>query len=232
MSEKHMDYIYSDKDLKQPVKEVHKFIINLVKQNMKNNFSLLDVGCAAGELLYNIRNTFTNYKLLEGIDYSEELIKKAKKDTNLKDIYFSVGDAEKFTLDKEFDFIVSVGVVGYFDCLKPIFTCINKHLKKHGKAFILHLFNKENVDVLIRYRKNPNFTDFQPGWNHHSLQTAKIDAESVGLKFCEAHKFNLSFVDAKKEDPTRSWTTYINGKQKFMNGLGLIYDLYCLEIEK
>ena len=97
---------------------------------------------------------------------------------------------------------------------------------------MLHLFNEFDIDVLVKYRNNKYFDKFQPGWNIHSLQTAKKELDKVELRLTKTHKFKLSFDDLPKEDPARSWTDYVGDDKKFVNGLGQIYDLVCLEIHK
>jgi hypothetical protein len=46
----------------------------------------------------------------------------------------------------------------------------------------------------------------------------------------DSHKFQLSFDDKLKDDPARSWTAYVYGDKKFINGLGQVYNLICLEV--
>ena len=173
-----------------------------------------------------------NYSYLHGIDYSNSLIDNAKSQDFLSDIKFSVGDAENFNLNKKFDFIVCIGVTGYFDSLNKLFNRINAHLHEGGVALVLHLFNEFDIDVLVKYRNNKYFDKFQPGWNIHSLQTAKKELDKVELRLTKTHKFKLSFDDLPNEDPARSWTDYVGDDKKFVNGLGQIYDLVCLEIHK
>ena len=172
------------------------------------------------------------YSHLHGLDYSTQLIENAKHQTFLNDIKLDVGSAESFNLNKKFDFIVCSGVSGYFDSLDKLFTQINNHLKSGGVALVFHLFNEFDIDILVKYRNNQYFDEFQAGWNVHSIQTAKKELEKLDLKLEQIHKFKLSFDDTKKEDPARSWTSYVDGEKKFINGLGQVYDLICLEIRK
>ena len=227
-----MDYIYLEEDYYRNKKEIFSFLIELITLNKKNNYTLLDLGCARGELLYHIKNDIPDYSYLHGLDYSNSLVENAKKQEFLNDIIFTVGDAEDFELEKKFDYIVCSGVTGYFDSLDKLFDGICKHLEIGGTALVLHLFNEFDIDVLVKYRNNKYFDEFQPGWNIHSIQTAKKALDKAGLKLEKTHKFQLSFDDVKKEDPARSWTSYVNEDKKFINGLGQVYDLICLEIHK
>ena len=55
-----MDYIYLEEDYYKNEKEVFIFLINILKKYAKDNFSLLDLGCSRGELLYHIQNHIPN----------------------------------------------------------------------------------------------------------------------------------------------------------------------------
>jgi len=227
-----MDYIYLEEDYYKNKKEVFSFLIDILKERIENNYSLLDLGCARGELLYHIKNELPNYTNLFGIDYSYRLIAGAKEQKFLSDINFDIGDAENFSINQPVDFIVCAGVTGFFDSLDKLFYGISTHLNEGGSALILHLFNEFDIDVLVKYRSNQYFNEFQSGWNVHSIQTAKSALEKAGLSLVNTHKFELSFDDPPKDDPARSWTSYVDGEKKFINGLGQVFDLMCLEISK
>jgi cyclopropane fatty-acyl-phospholipid synthase-like methyltransferase len=227
---KHMDYIYFEEDYYKNKKETFTFLIDILKKYSMDDFSLLDLGCSKGELLYHIKNDLPNYSKLSGLDYSEGLIGCAKKQSFLKDVDFNVGDAQDFELNQKFDFVICSGVVGYFDSLDDLFKMIKKHLHRGGVALVFHLFNELDVDVHVKYRNNKYFDKFEPGWNVHSINTAKIALKNFGLSLEDIHKFQLSFNDKPKEDPARSWTSHVDGDKKFINGLGQVFDLICLEI--
>lgn len=227
---KHMDYIYLEEDYYENKKEIFVFLIDILKKHTKDNFSLLDLGCSRGEFLFHIQNDIPNHSKLVGLDYSEELIKKAKEQDFLSDIEFKVGDAQDFELERKFDFIVCSGTVGYFDSLDNLFKMLKKHLNKGGVALVAHLFNEFDIDVQVKYRNNKYFNQFEGGWNIHSINTAKSSLNQSKLQLKDTHKFQLSFDDKPKKDPARSWTSYVDGEKKFINGLGQVYDLICLEI--
>ena len=229
---KHMDYIYLTEDYYKNKKETFTFLIDLIKTNAPDNYSLLDIGCARGELLYHIKNDIPNFSYLHGIDYSSDLIESAKKLDLVNDVKFSVGDAEHIKLKENFDLIVCSGLTGYFDSLDGLFSGIRSCLKDNGVAYVFHLFNELDVDVIIKYRNNEYFDEFEPGWNNHSIKSAKKSLKKSGLKLLKTHKFKLSFDDVPKEDPARSWTVIADNEKKFVNGLGMIYDLICLEIRQ
>ena len=85
---KHQDYIYFEEDYYKNKKETFSFLIDILKRFNKDNFSLLDLGCSRGELLYHIKNDLPNYSKLFGLDYSKNLIKNAEGQEFLKDVDF------------------------------------------------------------------------------------------------------------------------------------------------
>ena len=58
------------------------------------------------------------------------------------------------------------------------------------------------------------------------------DAASQGLEILDVNRFELSFIDSPKQDPARSWTMDKNERRWFVNGLGQIYSIFCVEIKK
>ena len=229
---KHMDYIYLNENYYNNKKEAFTFLIDILKNHNTNNYSLLDLGCARGEFLYHIKKDLPKYSELYGIDYSEDLIKDAKRYEPLKGVSFRIGDAQNIEIEKKFDFITCLGLTGYFDSLDGLLSGINSCLKENGTALVFHLFNEFDVDVIVKYRNNKYFDTYEPGWNNHSIQTIKKNLNKVGLKLIKTHKFQLSIDALPKEDPARSWTAYVGENKKFINGLGLMFDLICLEISK
>lgn len=86
-------------------------IIDKIK--MKKNDSILEVGCGSGALLYALNEQLELN--LAGIDYSENLIKIAKK--VLPDSDLEVLEANKLDATRRYDFLISNSVFQYFTLL-------------------------------------------------------------------------------------------------------------------
>ena len=72
------DLIYSEPNYAEP-KEIHKSILSIINQNnFPSDFSICDIGCAAGEFLSHAKNIFPECKII-GLDVSEILLTKAKE---------------------------------------------------------------------------------------------------------------------------------------------------------
>ena len=74
------DSLYLRENRYKKPKDFAKHIDQTLKKNIKKNkkYRVLDVGCAAGELLYLLEQKYKNFELT-GVDIRKDLLKKAKK---------------------------------------------------------------------------------------------------------------------------------------------------------
>lgn len=232
MMKKHQDYIYEKEDYYTNPKETFLFLKKLISNQFEKG-SILDIGCARGEFLYYMKENF-KYDKLVGIDYRYNLINHAKDFKQLSEFCdFYVNSAEEFKLDMEFDIITMSGVLSYFDDINLALKRIQEHLKVKGRAYILGFFNDDDIDVIIRYKNNEvGSNTFESGWNLHSLKTIKNNLKSLDMSIIDVHKFDLSFKLLKSKDAARSWHIDTEIGRKFVNGLGLMYDMRVIEIVK
>ena len=118
--------------------------------------SILDIGCADGELVISLlKRGFVN---IMGIDNSREMIKFAKKrlkkeiSKNTSETFF-VSDADNLMKNKEFDFVTAMGLIEYLLNLNVFFDKLAGILKPGGRAFIesrnelFNLFSANNYTV-------------------------------------------------------------------------------------
>lgn len=103
-------------------------------KNSSNSFSLLDVGCATGQLLYEIKKLYPNAELL-GIDKSSMMIKVAKEKS--KDIKFDCVVAENFDTYNKFDFITCCHSFPYYTEKSAVLEKLSKLLQDKGKAIFI-----------------------------------------------------------------------------------------------
>ena len=225
---KHQDYIYMNEDYYNNPKEMFIFLKKLISNDFIEP-SILDLGCAGGEFLFYLKNTLKT-KNLTGIDYSSNLIEKAKNFDGLKGVNLMVDSAESFEIDMNFDVITMLGVLSFFDSTMPTLQKIKEHLTSNGKAYILGFFNDFDVDVHINYRNNKYFDQFESGWNLHSLETIRKNLYDLDMSLTDMHVFNLSFDMLPQNDPCRAWHIDTENGKKYTNGIGLIYDIRVLEI--
>mgnify|MGYP001176394606 FL=1 len=225
---KHQDYIYINEDYYKNPKETFIFLKNIISNNF-NKPSILDIGCARGEFLFFLKESL-DFKDLSGVDYSSNLIEKAKNFKGLKDVNLFVDSAEEFKLNRKFDVITMLGVISYFDSVELVLKNIKNHLAPGGKAYILGFFNDADIDVQISYRNNEYFKQFESGWNFHSLHTIRKSLDEINMTLANIDTFELSFNLLPQRDPSRAWHIDTENGRKYTNGLGLIYDIRLLEI--
>ena len=92
--------------------KVFKWCIPFVKDFLKNNQNILDIGCATGNFFYALKKENNSLQLF-GLDDSREMISRAKN--KFKDIKFVVGQAEKLPFENDyFNLIVILGSFHYF----------------------------------------------------------------------------------------------------------------------
>tara|TARA_Y100000296_G_scaffold81447_1_gene108638 strand:+ start:11537 stop:12241 length:705 start_codon:yes stop_codon:yes gene_type:complete len=231
ISMSHVDYIYKNEDYLNKPKDQFKRILDWLKRNTSSNqkYSLLDLGCARGELIHFLNKNTENVSFV-GVDHSDGLIKMAKSST---DIDFEISDIEQYESDKKYDFVVIAGVIEYLDDPEVIVKKISSHLKQFGKALVLNIFNEHDIDVRVRYRNNKYFNEFKNGWSLHSIKTFYKILEANDFAVEKEEKFFPDCFLAPKEDPARSWMIRDqDGVLKYMNGLSQVYDSYILEILK
>jgi len=197
---------------------------------VKPNDSILDVGSANGELLYNLKKKYRDNKL-SGFEILPSLIKVAKKNLPKSINLYKVDITKKIEIKEKFDVIIVSGVISIFDDYKKPLRNLIKILKPNGKIFIFNLFNKYNIDVFIKYRtRSQNTNVLQSGWNIHSIKGLEDFFKAHGKKI-QVFKFKpKKGFKGKSNDPIRSWT-FKNKKNEnlIMNGLSILQEKYWLK---
>ena len=223
------DKFYLQEDRYKKTKDSFKLLIKILKSkiNINKNYDVLDIGCANGELIYNLEKNFKNFKI-SGTDVRQDLLNKAKR-KNLKKIDFFRSDiSKKNKFKKKYDLIICAGVLAIFDDQKKILNNIKTYLKKNGEIYLFGNFNKYPFDVYVKYKdlkKNKNV--FQSGWNIWSLLSIK---KFFSSKRIEIKPFNIKKKINKKPDLVRSWTITINKKNHFTNGLSIVQNQFWIRI--
>lgn len=120
---KYYDYLFEDVDYEYWAQYISR-LFTFSRLRVKD---VLEVGSGTGNLTKYLKSLGYN---VVGLDVSEDMIKVAKK--KLPDVRFYVGDARSFSLDMDFDAIVST-----FDSLNNILEA--EDLFKAFKNFKRHL---------------------------------------------------------------------------------------------
>jgi len=226
------DLIYSEPNYAEP-KEIHKSILSIINQNnFPSDFSICDIGCAAGEFLSHAKNIFPECKII-GLDVSEVLLTKAKEKLPEGEFLLETIEKENIFNERKFDVITITGVHAILDNPKPILMNSLSLIKNDGLLLVSGFFNPEPIDMITRYhRADKEDLLWEKGWNVHSCLTIenilKKSSYNLDIKW---HDFVMPFPIKRQNDPMRTWTTQIgNNSNATINGACQIVNTMILEI--
>jgi ubiquinone/menaquinone biosynthesis C-methylase UbiE len=225
------DGIYALENRYNQPKEAFKQIGEILNISAASG-KLLDLGAATGEFLYYLRTINQNLEL-KGIEYSRQLIDKAKDFLTTYNISLEEGDANNLSKveNDQFDYVTTLGVTSIFDDFRPSFNEMIRVAKGGAKCLNLMLVNEEVVDVIIKYI-NPKSGSLESGWNKFSLNSIEeFLSNHKDVSNFEFIKHEMPFDLERKDDPMRSWTKMLDGKRIFWNGLGMEISLYYIVFE-
>ena len=226
------DFIYLKEDRYKKPKEVHKKYVDLLKkEKITSNTSLLDVGCAGGELIFNIKKKFPKINIT-GIDIHQPLLDKAKRKT-FKDIVYKKKDISRKNLKLgKYDIITMSGLLGFFKNPENIFDNLIKNLNYGGKIFIYDLFNPHPYNVYIKYENCRDKKNVMLDWyNKFSLYYLKKILKKKNMKV-KIIPFKLKKKLKKRKNLIRAWTVGSNNTKYTTNDLCEIYYEYFIKIYK
>ena len=224
--------------LKPRRKESFDRIIEIIKNNPPQ--TLLDIGCASGDFLFQLHQTLQNIQTV-GIDKSSALIKLAKKQLGKRsnpqfhrlDI-LSPKDRPLLSrlLRTQAEVITILGTLHTFHDFTPILQPLISN--PSTKKIIIHSpFNPDPVNVRVFHQDiSSKNKDWQSGYNIFSQRTIS--------EFFTRHKiFKFKFIPfvMKKTLTKRQNYPMFNyhlidkrGKKWLTNGAGLIFQEYLLVI--
>lgn len=105
------------------------FIVGEVQKNVKPGAKILDIGCGNGNLSIALGSLGYNVK---GIEIDEASVQNARKHNTFPNVEFAVADANKFTLNDEFDLIVCTEVLEHLTNPKELVASAYRLLKPEG----------------------------------------------------------------------------------------------------
>lgn len=209
-----------------------RFLIQKISAYNGKKDTVLDIGCAKGELIYCLKDVLPD-SLFVGLEYSEDLIEMAHEEPKLANVDFVQGDALDFDLSNKFDITIISGVMCIFDDYKKIVLNAIKHTKDDGVIFIFNMFNQYDIDVVVKYRKNYTGQDeWESGLNNFSLSGFTKYIKDIGWQ-ASVEKFELGVDLTNDDNPIGSYT--LNTKERgkiILNGVGILTDFFLVKIFK
>lgn len=188
------DAIYSKERTESEV----NFILDNIK--LEKEMKIIDIACGAGRHSLELAKKGFN---VTGVDYSEELLHKAKKradEKNLK-INFILGDIRNFRTHEPYDLAIMMGnSFGYFDDRdnEKVLENINLSLKNEG-YFVLDL---PNTNGMLRNIKGSNKNVVPAGY----VLTKNL------------------FYDKSKKILSLRWEFFLHGNKSIFDGELRLYD--------
>jgi len=158
---------YNPKYWNEVVKDFFNFY------NLKENSTILDVGCAKGFMLFDFLKNYPNLKV-KGIDISQHAIDNSKSEVSQ---FLDVGNAKKLSFeDNSFDLVISINTVHNLE----IDEC------KIAIKEIQRVSNKNSFITVDAYRNNKEKEKMYK-WNLtaktiYSVKEWKVLFEQVGYK--------------------------------------------------
>ena len=212
--------------------ERFQFLIEKMKGALEESRSLLDIGCAKGELIYLLKDEHPDIQYA-GLEFSRELIDLARQEEKLRNVEFFLGDAREFSLGKEYSITVMSGVLSIFDDIDIPLETMLRHTEPKGHGVIFGGFNRENIDVLVKFRNNfSGETAWESGWNMYSLQTITKILEPF-VSSLDTYEFNIRRDIPKKENPVASYTVQTKEMGKLLlTGGNIVRDFHLLHYIK
>lgn len=212
-------YIGDDKAAQ--VKDIYKLLLSRLQEHENMPKTILDVGCATGDLLSFLASALPEAELC-GLDIEPNLVDVARQRPELADATIHVGDILNTSVG-EFDMVCFFGVLGIFDTFEEPLTKLVSQVKAGGCVYVQALLNPDDIDVRIAYRDNLNDMTWMRGFNIFSRARVKKWCEENGLEV-EFIDFHMSNEIEKRENlPHRAYTVDLaDGTRRTTNGLCLL----------
>lgn len=164
----------------------------LKSYNNNENFKFLEVGCSNGLRLSKLSKLFKNFKFF-GIDPS----KKAIKNNNNRNIYLSIGTADKLKFKKKSFDIILYGFCLYLCDKKShnkILNEANNILNKKGKVLIHDFYTSKDQQVSYKY--------------HPKIFSNKLDFTKIFRKKFSLTKLHILKTKERKIKNTDNKTAF------------------------
>ena len=147
-----------------------------LRNTLKPIESILEIGCGCGYTVDYLSNQINRFV---GIDYSEELIKYAKRYNSKKDVEFLCQNIKDFKTEEKFSVILMIGVLHHVFKPKQMLLHIKQFLKKDGAIIINEPQMNNPIISFLRYlRKNldKNYSSDQVEFSEQELINMFVDS--------------------------------------------------------
>ena len=160
-----------------------KELLGIVRAEAPSASSILDVGCATGELLGFLSSQLQCTKCC-GVDVTDDLLIAAREVPPAAEfVTASALDLpERFT--GTFDLTCAIGCMSIFDetQIAAFWSNLFRVTRPGGLIVVLSPLNEFGIDAMIRHRKRPGgrAAQWETGWNIFSKETIGEIVEANG----------------------------------------------------
>ena len=168
----------------------HNQNIKFLREYIKDNSQILDIGCGTGNFLNKLKKINKNIGLF-GIDESEKMIKIAQN--KFKEINFTTANAKDLPFkDNSFNLTTIIDAFYYFNDKKRVFSECYRILKPNGYLFI-HTPSIDQFLLRLVVQMTKLFY-LERDSEHLHFKELKLLAENSGFKFIKKDLRNWPFL--------------------------------------
>lgn len=213
-------------------KETFKALISLLKrEGVERLPSILDVGCATGELLGYLTSVWSEGRRV-GVDVTEDLLQEGRRLLPRVEFMKASALALPQTLHAQFDLVTSIGCMSIFDEveIERYWDNLLSATRPGGLFIVLSPLNEFGVDAIIHHRKRGETGPgaWEKGWNIFSQKTIDEILKGRGIQ-ARFERFEIPFDLRPRADPIRTWTMRTEQRERQLtNGLKLLIDHYFI----
>ena len=126
--------------------EVKMLKLTSERAYLSDGQQILELGCGWGSLTFYMAQNFPNSKItaVSNSNDQRKFIEKKCEKLQLKNIEVITADMNDFTIDKEFDRVVSIEMFDHMRNYDELLRRVSGWLKKDGKLFV-HIFSHEKI---------------------------------------------------------------------------------------
>jgi hypothetical protein len=222
------DGFYLKEDHATNPKEYFKSAVSILKSRIgQEDFSALDIGCAAGDFMRYLSVCFPRARL-NGLDAFQPLLDEAQKRVPRAKFYCQDMNAPNAVAEK-FQVVTMLGTLSIFTTTQWVRN-FSSLLTDDGFGLIFGMVNPYPYDVFVRLQRSSSGKD-EYGWNSWSASTLKTEFLADGWQ-TEVEYWEVPIdVPQREEDPLRSWTIKReDGGRLVTNGARMVHDFAFVKI--
>lgn len=184
-----------------------KYIDEELIPSIKGNEKVLDIGCSNGRWDEYVSKYVQNIYAFDYSDSSISYANKRKLELGINNIQYEVGDALTKVFESNYDIIMMLGVLIYFDddvFVRKLLERIYNALKVGGKVIIRDSVNMMNNSDIFHYNFNNNYQamyrekkSFEKMWASVGFKKESERILATDLCIGQIKKYSIGYIFEK-----------------------------------